>query len=71
LNPQIAFLLTRILSFIVNDVILTKDEVQGLAANLLVSHEAPTGHTKLSAWLKQNSETLGRDYLSELKRHYF
>jgi len=71
LNPKAAFLLTRVLSFLVNDVILTKDEVHGLTANLLVSHGTPTGHTKLSTWLKQNPEAVGRGYLSELKRHYF
>jgi len=71
LNQQLAFLLTRVLSLLVNDVILTKDEVQGLTSNLLVSHGVPTGHTKLSAWLKQNPEAVGRGYLSELKRHYF
>ena len=41
-----------------------------LMAGLLVSAEPPTGHTRLSDWLEENADGLGRHYASELERHY-
>jgi uncharacterized protein YbjT (DUF2867 family) len=60
----------RVLGFFLGDVILTRDEVSGLLANLLVSADAPTGTTHLTDWLRENSGTLGLRYSSEVKRHY-
>ncbi|HZS50165.1 MAG TPA: NAD(P)H-binding protein [Bryobacterales bacterium] len=63
-------LLCRLLGYFVGDVLLTRDEVKGLMAGLLVSHAAPAGRKKLSEWLAENSETVGAAYASELQRHY-
>jgi NADH dehydrogenase len=63
-------LLSRPLGYFMGDVLLTRDEVKGLMAGLLVSHAAPAGRTKLSEWLSENSETVGATYASELQRHY-
>jgi NADH dehydrogenase len=63
-------LASRILGLIVNDVVLTKDEIRGLTADLLVSHNPPTGHTSLRSWIEANSQRLGTTYASELGRHY-
>ena len=52
------------------DVILTRDEVDGLMAGLLVSNEPARGKTHLADWLSANKETVGLKYASELKRHY-
>lgn len=52
------------------DVVLTDEEVAGLAANLLVSDRAPLGHTKISEWLAENANSVGKEYASELRRHY-
>jgi NADH dehydrogenase len=53
-------------------VVLTRDEVDGLAAGLLVSKtgEPPPGTTRLSEWLDDNARLLGSKYASELMRHY-
>ncbi|MCX6375096.1 MAG: hypothetical protein NTU88_03480 [Armatimonadetes bacterium] len=51
-------------------VVLTRDEVKGLMANLLVSDQPPTAPSRLSDWLKENSSWLGTRYMSELKKHY-
>ena len=59
-----------LLGRLVNDVVLTKDEVSGLMANLLISKEPPTGSTSLRAWLQAHARTTGRNYASELERHY-
>jgi NADH dehydrogenase len=68
--PRVVFALTRLLGWIVRDVVLTTDEIAGLAQNLLVSAEAPTGRTRLSEWLRANTDAVGRTYASELARHY-
>ena len=70
LSAGFAFLFIRLAGYLVKDVVLTKDEVQGLMSNLLVSAAPPTGKTGLSDWLSQNAATVGTRYVSELVRHY-
>ncbi len=61
----------KALGLLLRDVILTRDEVKGLKANLLASSSTtPTGKTKLTDWLTQNADWLGTKYFSELKKHY-
>ena len=62
---------TRVLGLMLRDVVLTRDELDGLMADLLVSRSAPTGTTSLSGWLAENANELGTSYASELRRHYF
>ena len=61
-----------LVGLLVRDVVLTRWEIDGLMAGLLVSRsgEAPPGATRLSDWLDDNAERLGRRYASELARHY-
>lgn len=70
LAPGLVLLVTKLTGFFVGDVVLTRDELEGLMANLLVSHEPPTGSTDFREWLKTHAEDLGKCYSSELKRHY-
>ncbi len=70
LPPVIALTLSRLIGYLVRDVVLTPEEIQGLMADLLVSHDPPTGSTHLSDWLRQNADNVGARYTSELKRHY-
>ena len=67
-----AMLGARMIGLLVRDVVLTRDEIDGLTADLLVSRsgQAPTGTTRLSDWLEDNAEHLGTRYASELQRHY-
>jgi len=67
-NPSIALFFARAIGKISHDVTLTRDEVRGLMANLLVSHGPPTGPTRMSAWLENHAETIGRRYHSELAK---
>lgn len=62
----------RIIGLFVRDVVLTRDEIAGLAAGLCVSDSPtpPAASTRLSEWLPRNTDTLGRVYASELRRHY-
>jgi len=70
LPASLVSLASWILSFLVDDVVLTQEEVAGLVADLLVSKQAPTGTTSFREWLQAHRETLGRKYASELNRHY-
>lgn len=69
-KPGMALSLSQIVGNVVKDTVLTKDELNGLMGNLLISEEPPTGKTHLSEWLGQNAATVGTGYASELNRHY-
>jgi NADH dehydrogenase len=66
--PGIGYLAGWIVGKAVNDVMITKAEIEGLMANLLYVESPPTGSTKLSDWAKKHSDTLGLKYTSELAR---
>jgi uncharacterized protein YbjT (DUF2867 family) len=68
--PALALQGARLLSLFLGDVLLTKEEVQGLMAGLLVSSDPPLGATRLSDWLAANRASFGAQYASELARHY-
>ncbi len=68
--PRLALLAAQFLSLFVKDVMLTPEEVDGLMAGLLVSEEPPRCKTSLRDWLRENKETVGTKYASEILRHY-
>ena len=69
-SPGVGLLLSRLMGYALRDVVITRDEVEGLMAGLLVSENPPTGQTRLTAWLEDNAENLGTGYVSEIGRHY-
>lgn len=69
-HPDLALLFTSLASYFVRDVVLTEDEIAGLMAGLLVSDKPATGRASFRQWLAGNASTLGREYRSELARHY-
>jgi uncharacterized protein YbjT (DUF2867 family) len=68
--PTAMTALARGLGFVVRDVVLTADEIRGLTAGLLVSHQPALGHRSFIEWLDESGPTLGRSYLNELDRHF-
>lgn len=68
--PTVAIAATRVVSLAIHDIVLTRAEVRGLMAELLVSRQPSTCSARLSDWVKQAGDTLGRRYTSELDRHY-
>ena len=68
--PRVGLALTGLVGLLMRDMALTHDEVVGLMAGLLTSGEPPTGTTRLSDWLVENGDGLGRRYVSELRRNY-
>ncbi len=69
-SPSVGLALTRLVGMFIRDVVLTRDEIDGLMASLLTSDDPPTGTTSLSAWLGDNSDGLGHRYVSELARNF-
>ncbi len=68
--PWLALLVTRLTGLFVGDVILTKGELAGLMADLLISDRPPMANTRFSEWLAENAGNVGTRYSSELRRHY-
>ena len=70
--PSLVMLAGSMLGLLVRDVVLSRDEVAGLSANLLVSNSAepPPGRIHLSDWLDENGPSLGQQYANEMARHY-
>ena len=66
--PFAARLIASAIGRIAGDVTLTRDEVKGLMAGLLVSDDRPTTPDRLSVWVHQNAAELGVHYASEIAR---
>ena len=62
--------LAKGLGLVVRDVMLTRDELRGLMAELVATDGPATGTTRLSEWLQEHAAEVGRVYASELARHY-
>lgn len=66
--PGIGYAAGWVIGKLVNDVLITKDEIAGLMANLLYVESPPAGTTRLTEWAEKHAETLGKRYTSELIR---
>lgn len=53
---------------LVGDVIITREEIEGLKSDLLYTSSSPVGETRFTEWIKMNSSQLGMRYSSELAR---
>jgi NADH dehydrogenase len=67
---RVALALGAVVGAARRDVILTRDELEGLQASLLVSHEPPRGRASFREWLERSGSELGRAYVSELARNF-
>jgi NADH dehydrogenase len=70
LSPSHTILAANVIGRIVKDVMLTRQELEGLMQELLVSHERPRGKRQLDNFLLTYADTLGLNYASELNRHW-
>lgn len=67
--PLFGYWASVIIGKIVGDVFVTREEIEGLMADMLHAPGArPTGRTRLSEWVRGNRGTLGRRYHGELPR---
>jgi NADH dehydrogenase len=67
-SPRVGFLVASLIGWATNDVFLTRAEIDGLMQNLLWTTSEPTGSVRLTDWVSDNADRLGRSYASELGR---
>ncbi|MBI3583544.1 MAG: NAD(P)H-binding protein [Nitrospinae bacterium] len=66
--PALGYIAGWLFGKVVRDIIITRDEIEGLMAGLLCTNSPPVGQTKLTDWARENASTLGIKYSSELAR---
>ena len=66
--PIVGYCAGWIIGKVVDDVMITREEISGLMADLLHVDSPPAGKTKLTDWAKAHADSLGRRYTSELAR---
>ena len=66
--PWMAYAAGRAMGMLMGDVMITRQEVKGLMADLLYVQSPPLGTTRLTEWARENRDRLGHSYASELKR---
>jgi NADH dehydrogenase len=66
--PAVGYVMGAVLGKAVGDVVITREEIEGLMANLLCTDSPPAGETKLTEWVRIHADTLGLRYASEVAR---
>ena len=66
--PWFGYAVGRLLGALVGDVLITREEIEGLMAELLYVNTPPAGTTALTEWAEEHADSLGRQYASELAR---
>jgi uncharacterized protein YbjT (DUF2867 family) len=68
--PTILLALSKALGAVMHDVLLTPEEYRSMAEGLADSDAPATGTMRLSKWLVEHGDTLGRQYANELALHF-
>ncbi|MDQ6712876.1 MAG: epimerase, partial [Candidatus Dormibacteraeota bacterium] len=68
--PVLALAAATVAGRLAGDMLLTRDELDDLMDDILISHEPARGTTRLSDWLPLHRDEVGRRYASEIARHY-
>lgn len=68
--PSVCYVAGIIIGKIFGDIMITREEITGLMADLLYADAPPAGETKLTDWAKKNSDVIGKQYTSELSRRF-
>lgn len=66
--PALGYWVGWLIGASVGDVMITREEIEGLMADLLYTDSPPAGETKLTDWAREHAATLGVHYASELAR---
>jgi len=68
--PALGYAVGWAIGKLVGDVMITREEIKGLMADLLCTSSPPAGHTRLTDWAREHAPTLGLHYASELARRH-
>lgn len=66
--PWMGYLAGLMIGRLMGDVMITRQEIKGLMADLLFVDAPPAGETSLTQWAKEHADRLGVRYASELAR---
>ncbi len=66
--PALGYAVAWGLGRLMGDVLLTRQEIEGLMRGLLCTDSPPAGTIRLTEWARQNAHSLGSRYASELAR---
>ena len=66
--PWLGLQAGRLMGWLMGDVLITREEIEGLMGDLLYVDAPPAGKTRLSAWARQQADSLGMQYNNELAR---
>ncbi len=66
--PTVAYYVALAAGKVLGDVVITRDEIQGLMEGLLYVDAPSAGTTRLTAWVAEHKSSLGIRYASELAR---
>ena len=66
--PWFGYAAAWVIGCLMRDVVVTRDEIEGMRADLLCVDGPPAGTTALTEWTRTHASTLGRRYASELAR---
>jgi NADH dehydrogenase len=67
-SPTAGYVVGWVLGKWVGDVMITREEIEGLMGDLLFVDSPPAGEVKLTDWVKEHEQDLGKRYASELAR---
>ncbi len=68
LSPTLGYVAGRVMSRFMDDVVITREEIEGLMGDLLYVDAPAAGQTRLTEWAQQHAGTLGKNYSNELQR---
>lgn len=68
--PAAALTAAAVIGRVLGDVMVTRDELDGLIVELVTTEGPETGTRRLTEWLAQNAAAVGKRYASEVSRHY-
>jgi uncharacterized protein YbjT (DUF2867 family) len=67
-SPGVGYAISKVMNPFVKDVIITREEIDGLMRGLLWSSKPSFGKIKLTQWAAEHREMLGKRYASEVQR---
>jgi len=68
--PSIVMAASRMIGMLARDVVLNREELDGLMRGLMLSKEPARGRIAFTEWLRSAGNDLGRSYANEITRHY-
>jgi hypothetical protein len=68
--PWVLVTIARFLRIVLQDEVMSAEELRGLMDELIATDGPATGELSFLEWIHKNRETLGRFYVSEMKRNY-